>query len=105
ELTGALQLDDGSFLAAGYMPQRNAPMTPSFHNSILIKISSEGDLLWQRHYRYLEARRSFHRIRSLAAAPDGGFVMAGEVRDTFNAPFQQGWLLKVDEHGCLVPGC
>ncbi|MCO6490179.1 MAG: T9SS type A sorting domain-containing protein, partial [Phaeodactylibacter sp.] len=27
------------------------------------------------------------------------------VRDTVNAPRQQGWLLKVDEYGCLVPGC
>ncbi len=31
--------------------------------------------------------------------------MVGEVRDTINAPRQQGWLLKVDEYGCLAPGC
>jgi len=26
-------------------------------------------------------------------------------RDTLTQPTQQGWLIKVDEYGCLVPGC
>ncbi len=36
---------------------------------------------------------------------DGGIVAAGERIDWFTDYPQQGWLLRLDSYGCLVPGC
>ncbi|MCB9290015.1 MAG: T9SS type A sorting domain-containing protein [Lewinellaceae bacterium] len=76
-----------------------------YFDGVLAKISSDGVLLWKRYYQHIPSQNTRHYINDLAQAPDGGFIMVGEVRDTINAPRQQGWLLKVDEYGCLVPGC
>ncbi|MBK6902664.1 MAG: T9SS type A sorting domain-containing protein [Saprospirales bacterium] len=63
-----------------------------------------------RHYKYVTSPLAIHYLYDLEATPDGGYVMVGEARagvpDTlFPPPVQQGWILKVDEWGCLVPGC
>ena len=42
---------------------------------------------------------------------DGGFILCGESTDIWpseeltDPPYQQGWLLKLDEYGCLVEDC
>ena len=44
----------------------------------------------------------------MKATLDGGVIFCGEARDTYSIlapPIQQGWLVKLDECGCLVPGC
>ena len=97
-------MQDGSgYAVAGNLIAR----TPEnwFFSGVLAKISPDGELLWKRYYQHIAGEGPRHYINDLAQAPDGGFIMAGEVRDTVNAPRQQGWLLKVDEYGCLVPGC
>jgi len=41
-------------------------------------------------------------------SPDGGFVAAGWCLQVPGDEFsgqQDAWVVKVDEHGCLVPGC
>ncbi|MCB0571796.1 MAG: T9SS type A sorting domain-containing protein, partial [Phaeodactylibacter sp.] len=104
QLRAALELGDGSgFVVAGNLVAR----TPEnwFFSGVAAKISPTGELLWKRYYQHIIGQGPRHYIYDLAQAPDGGFVMVGEVRDTINAPRQQGWLLKVDEYGCLVPGC
>jgi hypothetical protein len=105
ELTAALELSDGSgYLVAGnlaeYHPER------SWHVGVLAKISPTGQLLWQRHYQHLEGAWYRHYLYDVDQSPDGGFIMVGEVRDTAeDVVRQQGWLLRVDEYGCLVPDC
>jgi hypothetical protein len=39
--------------------------------------------------------------------PGGGYVMGGQTiyGNEPSGPIQRGWLLRVDEEGCLVPGC
>ena len=104
QLTSGIELQDGSgYAVAGNLIAR----TPEnwFFSGVLAKISPEGELLWKRYYQHIAGQGPSHYINDLAQAPDGGFIMVGEVRDTVNAPRQQGWLLKVDEYGCLVPGC
>ncbi len=104
QLSAALELEDNEgFVVAGNLAEFHPER--SWHVGVLAKISPSGELAWQRHYQHLEGAWFRHYIYDLAQAPDGGFVMVGEVRDTINAPRQQGWLLKVDEYGCLVPGC
>ena len=74
----------------------------------LLKISSEGDSLWTRQLRFLGANNDddFQELYDLEETPDGGFLMCGQITH-YNAPppAQQGWLIKVNEAGCLVPGC
>ncbi|MCB9052226.1 MAG: hypothetical protein H6556_22560 [Lewinellaceae bacterium] len=104
QLTSGIEMQDGSgYAVAGNLIAR----TPEnwFFSGVLAKISPDGELLWKRYYQHIAGEGPRHYINDLAQAPDGGFIMVGEVRDTVNAPRQQGWLLKVDEYGCLVPGC
>ena len=73
----------------------------------LTKVSPEGDSLWARHLYYLDTLNYANRIMDLDNAPDGGYIIGGV---SFKyAPDgeaqQQGWLLKVDQYGCLIPGC
>ncbi|MEO0405238.1 MAG: T9SS type A sorting domain-containing protein, partial [Bacteroidota bacterium] len=50
-------------------------------------------------------------LNDLKATSDGGYIFCGESRDHSvelgysEGPEQQGWLVKVDEYGCLVEGC
>jgi hypothetical protein len=45
----------------------------------------------------------------MKATPDGGVIFCGEVKDFYMQQFedfqQRGWVVKLDECGCLVPGC
>ena len=104
QLTSGIEIQDGSgYAVAGNLIARTSENW--FFSGVLAKISPDGELLWKRYYQHIVGEGPRHYINDLAQAPGGGFIMAGEVRDTVNAPRQQGWLLKVDEYGCLVPGC
>lgn len=71
----------------------------------ITKISSEGDSLWSRTYTYPNLSNSAtHRVNDFQPTFDGGFLICGETRADNNIN-QRGWLLKLDEYGCLVPGC
>lgn len=73
----------------------------------LAKLSYDGDSIWTRRYKYLDTDKSDHEFYDLKETPDGGFILCGESRDrTPSAEIpQQGWLLKLDEYGCLIPNC
>jgi hypothetical protein len=100
-----IELSDGSGYVAG--GDFREPETFDLHGW-LVKVSPEGEKLWDRKLRYFPPGDPFyeHTIYDLKEAPGGGFVLAGLARH-FGAGWQgqQGWLMKVDEHGCLVPGC
>ncbi|MEN9346534.1 MAG: hypothetical protein RLZZ77_45, partial [Bacteroidota bacterium] len=99
----------------------NAPNDPAANNTSekiwLWKVDSEGNFLWQRFYEYIGFDSGYFYLNNTAndlkATPDGGYIMAGEARANClewpclaGSDFtQQGWLLKVDGCGCLVPGC
>ena len=98
--------DESGYVAAGV-----ANYDTGIMNGALAKVSPDGDSLWLRHFKYVTTLLSVNNIYDLEPTPDGGYVMVGEARpynafDTlFPPPIQQGWILKVDEWGCLVPGC
>lgn len=77
-------------------------------NGWIFKVSSDGDSLWSRKLRFWEEPGSsyWHFLDDMAEAPDGGFIMVGQAEhiDAL-AQRQQAWIIKVDEYGCLVPGC
>ncbi len=89
----------------------DSSVEPHDKSAFLAKVSEEGELLWQRRYKHLDLDFDDHELYDLRATSDGGYIFCGESEDRWPAqeltepPYQQGWLVKVDEHGCLVEGC
>lgn len=110
ETATVLPAQDGPGYVAAYsadaqyiVPNRTRLM------SYLVRVDEAGEILYRRQYYYLDTIETTSQIRDMAATPDGGYILAGQViaphdPDTL-ARRQQGWLLKVDRYGCLVPGC
>ena len=77
--------------------------------SWLMKVSPEGDSLWVRHYSLLDSVPAEPDPRDIQATPDGGYIISGwvwpQVAVEQGFPPRYGWLLKVDEYGCVIPGC
>jgi len=79
----------------------------------LVKVNEDGDVLWDRTYHYMNTPNDEHTFNDLKATSDGGYIFCGESRDDdwqndyaySEGNRQQGWLVKVDEYGCLVEGC
>lgn len=77
----------------------------------IIKFTPEGEILWERKYMGFERPYDSHDLHALIQTSDGGFAFCGvsgdwnEDHPDYVPPSQQGWLVKLDEHGCLEPGC
>jgi hypothetical protein len=74
----------------------------------LWELDENLDSLWMRRYWYYEPDGAFSAAYSVRSTSDGGLVMCGATRQGVTDPLpylQSNWLLKLDEHGCLVPGC
>jgi hypothetical protein len=101
---------DGNYMATGYYSyylENDLTTEVSVH-----KINSvSGDLMWTRYYHYVESQLDLHQAIDLKATPDGGVVFCGHASDAWSQnpnlelPVQQGWIVKLDACGCLVPGC
>jgi hypothetical protein len=99
-----LDVGDG-YVAAGANADQELP---SAMDGILHKVSYDGERIWERKYYLVDdtTNLSLHEFYDMRQSPDGGFVMAGQIKDySLLDNFQQGWIVKVDEYGCLVPGC
>jgi len=80
-------------------------------NGWLVKVDDEGTVIWDRKYHFINSPEDKHTLNDLKATSDGGYIFCGESTDQSSenlyteGPSQQGWLVKVDEYGCLVEGC
>ncbi len=74
-------------------------------HAMVAKLSPEGDSLWSHRYSYIDQAWATHEIFDVEQTHDGGYLIAGQAKLSGSGPYQQGWLLKLDQHGCLVPGC
>jgi hypothetical protein len=110
-LTKIIKASDGTgYLAAGNIHRVISFQPPDADSDgWLVKVSPEGDSLWSRHYRFFEegVDGETHEIFELKEMPGGGYLMGGQTiyGNEPTGPIQRGWLLRVDEEGCLVPGC
>ncbi len=105
-LNKIITVSDGSgYVATGHYYEGYPDFTADLFGW-LVKASPEGDSLWSRKYHFLEAVQDLHYLYDVKETSDGGFIMVGQAKE-LNAPAypQQAWLIKVDQHGCLVPGC
>ena len=97
-------LPDGNYLVSGYSNKRG----------ILLKITPNGDPIW---YRPIDDPFSADnagvftevQINSVTPTSDGGFICAGEYHSDAGGLFpnfvQSAFAMKLDEYGCLEPGC
>jgi hypothetical protein len=102
-----IELQDSSLMVFGMLPDSfriNGVLTAQ-HNGYVGKLSADGDSLWGRQYHYFEQLWSRHEIFDAEQTKDGGFLICGQAQGSGQGAYQQGWLLKLDQHGCLVPGC
>ncbi len=74
-------------------------------HAMVAKLSPDGDSLWSHQYYYAQQWGAEHEIFDVEQTHDGGYLIAGQALFSGMGPYQQGWLLKLDQHGCLVPGC
>ncbi len=108
-----IETSDGSgFIAIGRSSAYFPDADPETENGIdiggiIAKVSPQGDSLWSRIIIHPNLVNFFewHHFYDIEETGDGGFIMVGESRSSDTIPQQQGWLLKVDEWGCLVPDC
>ncbi len=102
-----VEVKDGSgFVGIGTSAKPNSTVNSWGTLGWIGKISPDGDSLWARTYQFLTTDIFVHEVYDLKQTPDDGFIICGEAKDnTADTLFQQAWLLKLDEHGCLVPGC
>jgi hypothetical protein len=100
---------------SGYVIAGHARMAVSYNPPVadnvgwLLKVSLDGDSLWSRKLRFFDegVDDESQEIFDLKEMPGGGYLMGGQTiyGNEPTGPIQRGWLLRVDEEGCLVPGC
>lgn len=90
--------------SSGYVGVGRSFRTGNWHGQIS-KVSPEGDSLWHRIYHYQDWADHEHEFWDVESTPDGGYIMAGYSNAQTGGAFQQGYIVKTDEYGCVVPGC
>jgi hypothetical protein len=72
---------------------------------VIEKYHINGHRYWARRYVYEPADSlNGHEVYDAKISADGGIIVVGESHSLADYP-QQGWILKLDSMGCLVPGC
>ncbi len=108
-----LQSPDNGFVMVGGIENSSfwpiaEPMV-GFHFSYIAKADADGNLLWRRNYTFSPDTSMFvgdwNELYDIELAPDGGYVACGYLNDFDLSPQYQAWVIKVDEYGCLEPGC
>ena len=107
--------DDNAYIIAGTYDSRNDryELIDSIdyeRSAYIVKLSEDGNVIWKRFFRHPHPDLSaIHILNDAAVAEDNGYLMTGgfSLMDTV---FQtdvvwSSWLIKLDEYGCLIPGC
>lgn len=75
---------------------------------LITKTDLDGKLIWNRSYiaRGNEFNFNFNEFTNIKRLNSGGYIICGsnDYYDHIERSLQ-GWLMKVDEYGCLIPGC
>lgn len=101
---------DGHVVAVGRVIDKD--LNTNYFNSggLVTKFSIDGEIIWQREYYPINDTIENESILWDFDFLPNGDIMAGGWSLNFNgnAPLLEqfcGWLLRLDEHGCLEPGC
>lgn len=101
--------DGGGYIGAAAVNFRDTLQTGTNTVGIIAKVSEQGDSLWARYLYYPTFQYRSHYVYDIKPASDKkGYYIAGTSlvpEANSGEALQQGWLVKVDNYGCLVPGC
>jgi hypothetical protein len=105
-MTNLIMLKDSTtFVAAGSEYYNDyIAYTVDIEMGTIDKYHLDGTSIWSRKYGIIADSVNQHEIYDIKETSDGGFIIVGESKG-YNAFPQQGWLLKIDSMGCLIPGC
>jgi hypothetical protein len=108
ELTEMVEATDGNGYVASGIVSEKVGTELAYPTSWLVKVSPDGDSLWSRRYTWYNGEFIAPQVWDMKATPDGGYVLVGyapELFDIVTNPFIPAWIMKVDQYGCLIPGC
>lgn len=74
----------------------------------LWELDENLDSLWMRRYWHYAPDDAQSFVACVRSTSDGGLVMCGSTRQGVTDPLPyltSNWLIKLDVHGCLEPGC
>ena len=96
---------DAFWVVGGYY---QVPRDPDVATT-LWRVDNNGDTLYSRKYWYYGGEGAVNvATYGIDTTSDGGLVLTGTAYEGINGvePFNhKTWILKLDQHGCLVPGC
>ncbi len=105
------ETSDGGIVAIGKHRDYDSVWGTKINKGWVTKVSAHGDILWNRYYKHIIDSTIAGSFLDITVAQDEGLYLVGTI-DSFrgipiqNPPsFEGAWLLKTDQHGCLVPGC
>lgn len=75
----------------------------------MAKFDDQLNFLWRRHFR-IRLEKDEGYLYDLKAHPNGGYMIAAssykdDAYEEDKEAYWMPWLLKVDEEGCIIPGC
>jgi len=76
----------------------------STKSAVVIRASSTGQEFWRIQYKFLTNTLAINDLFDIEQSADGGFILTGTTRLSQAFPTVL-WLLRLDEYGCLEPGC
>lgn len=93
------QQDNGDIIAVG------GAVIPGVENAgIICKLNSAGDSLWCRSLYNIFNDHCF--LHDVVFNEDGGYTAVGWTFPNVEEGLSQdGWLVRTDEFGCVIPGC
>jgi hypothetical protein len=107
------QTCDGGYIMCGHEHVWGPDSSFTFNYNVMLgRYANDGTFLWKRNFEFVGTQDFNNRIADLISTSDGGFAAVGyHVNSDLDNPYPEGepsqkaWFLKVDECGCLVPGC
>ncbi len=102
--TKMIKSQDGSGCILVGLEHTSNTVTPRVSWGVIAKIDNDGCMQWIRNYQSAQDDVQSGKLNNIKATPDGGYIAVGTGRRD-DSTFQNGWAIKTDEWGCVVPGC
>ncbi|MFK7773919.1 MAG: T9SS type A sorting domain-containing protein [Saprospiraceae bacterium] len=96
---------DGNYIAIGVTFDSLSSSQVATESGHIIKFNIDGDMLWERRHYAIATGSEYNKLYDIVELADSSLLLCGQSVDLLGDFPQQGWLLKLDKHGCLVPGC
>lgn len=91
----------GALYVLGYKDTLFVGAQQKSNVTFLMKLTSTGKEVWTRYFNTGSGNYLYNVF-----ACQGGFFLTGSKQDTVpKYGVQDGWLIRVDTNGCLIPGC